>query len=480
MLLRPSLEPADEIKPLVNVGATLDVPYGYYLKGMHGENILNGGASFGIGVVGKENMFKSTFMEFLFLTVCARMGIRSMDIYDTEMNVHRVGLMRFIRRIEQFHGEDIFASGRLVLTDGTKYFGNKWYEVMKDYFKSKIEAYQKGQKEAYVELPFVSGLSHARIRIPVPSATAMDSFSEFKTEDVMDIADKNEIGDSKRNTIHMRQGLSKYAFLSEMPYYLNSASHWLFMTAQLGKEMMQDPYASPTANVRLQHLRNNDKIMSVTRKFTYLTTDCFHVIHASVLRNQGSKGPEYPRHPGDEVPMDPDLNMIQVQNLRGKAGMSGQIHEILVSQKDGILPTMTEFNYLKKNKHGIEGNDRSYALELYPDCKLSRTTVRSKIDDDARLRRAMNITSELLQHEMLNNMVLAEVVPPAQLRMDLEKAGYNWDQLLDTRGWWAPVGVHDDIPFLSTKDLLLMRTGEYIPYWMSDSDKEKIKKHFNK
>lgn len=90
----------------------------------------------------------------------------------------------------------------------------------------------------------------------------------------------------------------------------------------------------------------------------------------------------------------------------------------------------------------------------------------------------MTITTELFQHDMLGNMTEAEMVSAAQLRVDLEKLGYNWDQLLDTRGWWAPVGVHEDIKFLSTKDLLQMRTGQYIPYWLSDSDKAKIQANF--
>lgn len=478
MLLRPQFEEAPEIKPLANVGAGLDVPYGYYLKGIHGENILNGGASFGVGVVGKENMFKSTFMEYLFLTTCARLGIESMDIYDTELNVHRPGLRRLYSRIREFHGVDLLQTKRLRITDGTKYFGNKWYEVLKEYLKEKIAHAKKGTKGSYIDLPFLDGSTGLPFRMPIPSASAMDSFSEFKTEDIVDIQEANEIGDSKRSTIHMRQGLAKVALITEIPFYLNSGSHWLFMTAQLGKEMMQDPYASPTANVRLQHLRNNDKIMGTTRKFNYLTTDCYHMIHATVFRNDRTKGAQYPRNPGDEIHLDPDLNIVQIQNLRGKAGMSGYIQEIVVSQKEGVLPSLTEFNYLKKNKMYFEGNDTNYSLECLPDCKLSRTIVRSKIDSDPQLRRALTLSAELLQHDMLENLVDTEVVAPAQLMHDLIKLGYNWDQLLDTRSWWAPIGVHEDVKFLSTLDMLKMRTGEYIPYWLPDSEKSKIKANF--
>ena len=59
---------------------------------------------------------------------------------------------------------------------------------------------------------------------------------------------------------------------------------------------------------------------------------------------------------------------------------------------------MTEFHFVKGfNRFGISGTIQHYALDIYPSCKIQRTTVRGKIDEDAKLRRAITITSEIAQ-----------------------------------------------------------------------------------
>jgi hypothetical protein len=57
---------------------------------------------------------------------------------------------------------------------------------------------------------------------------------------------------------------------------------------------------------------------------------------------------------------------------------------------------------------------------------------------------------------------------PAQLYTDIINLGYSWDTLLNTRQHWVFVkDDNDNLPFLSTLDLLKMRVGEYKPYWLN-------------
>ena len=91
--------------------------------------------------------------------------------------------------------------------------------------------------------------------------------------------------------------------------------------------------------------------------------------------------------------------------------------------------------------------------------------VRSKIDNNERLRRAINFSSEICQMKQLG------LYP--ELMMDMEPlvqklvaGGYNIDQLLDTRGYWVPNEVNHPKQFLSSLDLLKMANGTYKPYWM--------------
>jgi hypothetical protein len=139
-----------------------------------------------------------------------------------------------------------------------------------------------------------------------------------------------------------------------------------------------------------------------------------------------------------------------------------------VSQQEGVHGPLSEFHYCKVNdRFGIDGTLQHYSLDLMPDVKLSRTTVRGKLDSDPKLRRAMNITSEMLQMRQLWDDVPEDVMcTPKQLYEDIKKLGYDWDVLLNTRGWWTCDNDKHPIPYLSTMDLLQMRVGNYKPYWL--------------
>ena len=54
---------------------------------------------------------------------------------------------------------------------------------------------------------------------------------------------------------------------------------------------------------------------------------------------------------------------------------------------------------------------------------------------------------------------------PKELYDDLRMMGYDWEQLLDTRGYWVYENDKHPQNFLSTKDLLMMRAGKYQPKW---------------
>jgi hypothetical protein len=158
-----------------------------------------------------------------------------------------------------------------------------------------------------------------------------------------------------------------------------------------------------------------------------------------------------------------------LKQLRSKSGPSGNTIEIIVSQTEGVLPGLTEFNYIKDSgRFGLNGSLQNYALDIYPECKLSRTTVRGKLDKDSKLRRAMNITSELCQIQEYFKAQSEYFCTPAELYKDLKELGYDWDMILSqTRGWWTVNNEIHPLKFLSAMDLLRMRKGEYKPYWLT-------------
>lgn len=479
-LLKSNLTPSAAVKVMVNVGALMDIPTGCFVKGRHGESILLGGLGYLEGITGVGNSFKTTIARFKQLSAASRImlgaGFTSIQSYDTEMNIHEERQRSLSQQHEAFKDKDILADGTWTITDKSVYYGNEWFEKLKEYLKNKKDNANK----LTVETPFLDRDGKSNMKIIVPTFGDVDSFSEFETSDVAKIMDENELGDSGGNTIHMRQGLAKTRFLMEMPALGVSTNHFTFLSAHLGKQMniAAGPYAPPPTK-KLQHMGQDDKVKGVTDKFYFLTTTFMQTKSVSKLINQSTKGPEYPRNSDDNMAGDTDLNEVAVVILRSKSGPSGMILPIVVSQNEGVLPSLTEFHYLKDNdRFGISGSLQNYALDIYPECKLSRTTIRGKIDNDVKLVRALNITSELSQmHQYYREMIL----PTAKELYDqVKEKGYDWDFILgNTRGWWTV--NNDKAPgyFLSTLDLVKMAKGMYHPYWM-ELDKKTIKKEYLK
>jgi hypothetical protein len=451
---------------MINIGALFDISTGTYLEGRNGEYILNGGLAALTGIVGIGNNFKSTLEHFMTLTAMARIRLSSGNTYDTEVNIHEWHLAEMISRVYEFNGENVLDTGRWVITDKTVYSGNEWYEILKTFLESK----RKNSDKHQVITPFWNRDREGPLTIIQPTFTEIDSFTEFETDDVTKMQDDNELGDSKGNTIHMRQGLAKLRLLMEAPRLAQGSYNYTIMTAHIGKEgtMQQAGGGREVPIVTLKHLKNGDKIMGTTKKFTFVTHNCWHCYNASPLINDGTKGPEYPRDGEDNLKFDTDLNVVSVRNLRSKSGISGMAMTILVSQTEGVLPSLTEFHHIKEmGRYGLEGSNINFSLALLPDVKLSRTTVRGKIDNDPVLRRALNITSEMCQMSYLwHSLPEGLLCTPKELYDDLKAKGYDWSVLLNTRGWWT-TGEDDGLPpFLSTMDLLRMRKGYYHPYWM--------------
>jgi hypothetical protein len=486
MLPKSNIQSATPVIPLINVGAGLDIMTGVFVKGRHGEHLLLGGLGPVTGMTGKGNSYKTTAMKYMVMSAADRMASTSdthVEEYDTEFNQSRERARSLSQAFPSFVGKDIANDGSdedgshtWNLTNPEKFSGNKWFDALKKYLEIK-----HATKEAWVHLPFIDK-DKKPIKMLIPTFSIVDSFTRFETDDVIDMQEKAEIGHKDGNTIHMRQGLSKLRFLMEAPILSNKMFNYLLLSAHLGKEgpgMQSGPYAPPPEK-KIPHMKPGDKLKGVTDQFFYLTTN-FWQASSTNFANKETKSSEYPKDEND-VPNESglcDLNLVTLKLLRTKFGPSGTSIDIAVSQRDGVLPSLTEYLICKgEDKFGIEGNDRNYYLTLYEEAKLSRTTIRKKFDADAKLRRAMNITSELCQMRQFYRTLKPEVLEPAAVLKGIRERGYDWDFILSsTRGWWT---IHNDahpLYFLSTMDIALMSVGEYHPYWLED-DKKTIKKEY--
>lgn len=463
---RPHFKEIDPYKFYYNVGSLLDIPTGFYVKGQKGENLLNGGHSVLSAVVGRGNTFKSTIAHYITLSAAEKVALSNItpyiNTYDTEINIQLDRLLHFAQRFEVFRNINVFKEGIWSITDKTQHSGNEWYKLLKEFLKeNKI----KSKKDLLLPTPFIDK-EGSPIKAMLPTFGEIDSISEFETEDIYEIQDKNELGESGGNMIHARLGLVKSRLLMELPGLCNASAHYLLLTAHVGQEMLmqQSPYQVPTK--KLQHMKMGEKIKGVTDKFFFIPTVVWQTVSSSVLLNQSTKGSEYPKRREDAEVGSPDLNIVTIKQLRNKNGQSGVLIDLIISQLEGVLPSLSEFHFIKENnRFALEGNNINYHIVFYPEVKLTRTTVRQLLDEDPLLRRATKIASDLLQIKMHYKNLPFEVPEPQALYEKLNKK-YGFKTLLNTRDYWTFNHYELEPPYLSTMDLIEMYYDRYTPFWL--------------
>lgn len=477
MSLMPAIIPGQFIKPSIPVGAGLDIINGEYYTGIHGEQILSGGFSYIYAFAAKGNAFKSTLTEWIIYTAMGRVGAETVGIfYDTEFNkkeprmsILQRGVREVMRQLDKIGAYSLFKAGRFVLTDKAAYSGNKFFDFIKDWLTEK----RKDKKNMF-ETPFVDRDGKSLFHMLMPTFTALDSLSEFDTDDVASVRDKSELGESEQNILNMRAGLVKSNLLTELPRVTVQATNYTVLVAQIGKN--QDIGAGQHAQPRqqLKFLKASEAIKGATAKFSFATHDCWWCEVATPLWDK-DRFPLFPIS-GDKARQDDtDLMRIDMKALRSKGGPSGVTHSIIASQATGIQPELTEWYYLYERKNwgmDVSGSGGAFkALDLYPDIKVTRNTVRAVIDGDALFRRALTFTTEMAQMEEHWSWVHYNDIfkSPKQVYEALSARGYDWNVLLNTRGFFVLGGdkTHPQ-PYLSTMDLWNMVDGKYHPYWYDE------------
>lgn len=466
------------VKVKINIGAGFDITTGSFVTGIHGESILNGGLAFLTGMTGVGNSFKSTILHYMLIQCLNRMQGSFATTYDTEINIEEPHLKELVSNAQKEDNvahEDYINDGVWSISDKTVYTGNKWWDETRSFIKDKI----KDKKDYTVTSPFLDR-DGKNLKILVPTPVEIDSFSEFTTDAIEKMQDEAEIGQSGQNAISLKQGQHKNQFLMEIPGLAGGSYSYFLLTSHIGDEFALDPRKPPTK--KLSEIPQGKKLKGVPEKFTYVTQNCWWATASNSLLNQGTKEPEYPRDENDDKRGDTDLKVVTLKQIRGKNGLTGYAVELVVSQTLGVLPALSEFHHIKStNRFGLEGSLQSYSLDLLPEVKMSRKTVRGLLDTNRKLVRAVNITNELCQMYEYHFHLEKWLMKPDELYKAIKDQGYDWDMILTkTRGWWCieeetrPVGL-----FLSTMDLLKMAKGKYHPYWL-EADKKTIKKAYLK
>lgn len=453
---------AAPFRPMLNVGALMDIQTGRYIRGAKGESILNGGVANIEGITGPGNSMKSTMANYRLLVVLLRYLIAMAFVYDTENSATRLRYQQLAKfldptgELSESLSEDI---GRFGFTDAAEYDGTQWFSVLKETVAERLK------EDTKIPTPFVDKLGNP-INIYAPALGLIDSFSQFQSSAVRTKADKGDVGESDLNAIAMQNANAKAQVMDALPILTSKGGFYMAMTAHMGDTIVMDQYSQPKK--KLAFVKNTRKMKKVPEGFTFLTNNLFEITDLKPLINQGTKQVEFPRSKEDDLKGNTDLMLATVLPIRTKSGITGIPFELIFSQTDGLQATLSEFWYCKTfDRYGLSSNPQNQFIDLYPDVKFTRNTIRELIKQDPLFCRAMQITADMCQMRNLWHDFSDEyLVSPAELYKGLKEKGYDWDVLLRTRTWWTFDQYTHPIPFLSTKDLLDMYHGTYKPYWM--------------
>ena len=468
---------------LVNVGQ-IDVVTGTYYKGKYGENILIGGLDSVFVIMGPGNSYKSTILHHFTLTAANRITASLTDkqkeelyitSFDTEMNMKFARLQSFLDKNEYL--DPMMLQGMnpkwLVLTKADTP-ADIWVSDFRDYVFERA-------KEKQVEFTaFKNPYTGETYKALIPNFGQIDSMAEFETSTSMDMLAKAKKDNNDTATYYLKDGLFKSKFIGELPRLTRISNMYLGYVTHTGesKGIGENKYAPPEK--QNQYLKGDTKIKGGTSKTNYLTLLSFYANTAVSLKNKTTKLPEYPRSEVEEY--DTDLNLVRLTLLRSKSGPSGAVTELVVSQDEGVLDALSSFRYIKvsQNNFGIIGNDRNYSVVFMPELSLRRTNVRTLLDTNEKLQRAVEILERLKKMTYYMSYYNRLMVSPEELYQGLIEKGYDWNILLNSRGWWTVDNYTDKLkPYLSELDLLLMYHGQYHPYWLED-DKKTVKKKWIK
>lgn len=472
-LIKPrNVTKADDFFLMLPTGAGLDIITGRIMIGRRGESIIMGGLGPLMGYVGRPNRFKSTLMHYQTMSAMERvieaLGVSSVLTFDSEVNTSVLRLKDLAAKFKTLVAAEVFDNGSWVLSNAATTTADEWYEEVRKYLKIK----EANVKDLMVETPFFQADMKTVMEKILPTFVQTDSLSSFQTKDVLEAQENNAMGESGGNMIHARQGLVKTRLMMEAPALGGRTGTYLQYTAHLNDSvnLAQGPYA-PKPIKQLENMREGERIKGVSTQFLYLLTVIYETVRTSHMLMQDTKQVRYPEGPHDNQVGDSDLRELTINVMRSKVGGDGRTMPIVISKTHGVDPNLTNFNYIDQHHkaYGI-GDPRSNTgryMELLPEVKFGRTTIRSKMLENPRLARAVEITSEMCQmREFWSHGFGRDLPTPAELYKKLKEDGYDWNVLLDARGYWTFNQYEHPVPPLSTVDLIRMYRGTYKPYWM--------------
>ena len=458
-------------RPRAHIGCYLSHPTGAYVKGIYGESRLNGGLGQLSLILAGGNAFKTTTGQAL-LASAARNYVIPEKVLREKKKYDNPYLYRFILKETEESGEgrrfaEIFSRysgypGDVFLDQLLRYVPNsiaraeEFMNIVKDLRDGIVKSREKHP------LPFIDHFGKP-VEVHPMCGIMIDSFSKFETDAMYNDHQKSDVGDKSRNT----DGIIGSRFKVDAMTALNDAAALADMRILLTGHIVQDNklgVGKYDQEVQANQYLRNIKPANLGNQWSYLCSLVMYFSSISDEKNSNTKSVEYPRNREEnDSGMAGDLKKIRAQFIRSKSAGNGLKYELMVSQDDGYLEGLSQYNMLREYKWGLDSNN--WTVSIYPTA-IQRTTARTLLEEDPLLLRAVGLSSNLLQLRFLYPRMASMVPTPAQFAEFVTKQGIPIERILETRENSMIYDYDQPVPFFSAMDAVGWFNGTYVPYWL--------------
>jgi hypothetical protein len=417
----------------LNTNTIVDIATGKYLKAIDGRDRLNGGMFTINSSIGRAQTYKTTKILSYLSRILHIYPECEAIIYDTENSIQSKDRLAALKGDLPIPTSDDFKD-RIIIIDKSEKDMDSFAEMLKDIANQRI----KMANELIAETPFKNVYTGQSMTMRIPLLLGIDSWSAMQSLAEIDMFKDNGLSDQGINRINIVDGNKKAVFLRNLVNLASIAGIYVFLTAHIGDLIKLNMF--DTSSKDLQYMKNSDKLKGASSGFAFYSINLFDSRGVSALVDATNKDEcKFP-----DLSLTPDLSLVKTGIIKCKNNMSGTVLDDVLSQHEGILAGLSNYVNLDEAKFGIGGNNVHKNCAILPDTSFTRKKIRSLLNTDYELSRALEILSDIMYMKKYWRIEkdsylekLCNISDEQLIKMFLDKKGAVLDDILNSRGYWT-------------------------------------------
>jgi hypothetical protein len=453
-------------RPYINSGGPLDIVNGKFIPAVGDGWALSGGCGASTAAIGGPNTFKSTLNNGTAVNAMARFPGAEFLLYDSEYAVSDKGrLAGFSDRYlddpvkRAAHLKDL--ESRITVLDPTSEKAESldaFFDEMKTIRDEKIAHH----KDWEVETEILDLDTMKPYRMLMPTFIGIDSWTEAKVRQ-LEVRNEEHTANtemSAQRMIHMEEGWQKSRLMRQLPYICSKGGLYSFITGHMGKKQSLD---GRPVKKDMTYMGQDETTKAMGPKFNFLMSTIWKIDNA--MRMTDKNDPRNSEYPSESGVAGNELQKLMITLARCKNAPSGAQTQAIASQRVGINPGLSYYDYLRNNKYFGLGAPNKVRNPILGDMNIGRTKIFDAVND-YKVSRALELTYQLYVIQSTWTLLGQPVdysISIEKFAEMLNQSTYATDDILNSRGWWTYTDAKEERPFLTLPDIIGMLTGTFTP-----------------